>query len=131
MRLNQLTKAMVICYYLAKRGLSRLLGKELVYISGPITAMKPHEVNYYFRDGREYLQRGGVWSIDPYRLSKLYKGEWVDYMKLDIMLLMLADKILLVGPVPYSLESKGVRAERYIGYVVELEEVQHYDRTHE
>lgn len=79
------------------------MSKEVVYVSGPISAAKPYDMEQNIRKGMRKggeLAQTGVAPIVPhgnsYRWAETGKFGWKDYMRVDLELLKRADSVYMM-----------------------------------
>lgn len=71
--------------------------KKRVYISGPITNIENQNIGA-FLDAQRRFESAGWAVINPHTFAGAVEKEWADYMKVDLMVMLLAVDAIAILP---------------------------------
>lgn len=126
---NLLIKMSIYAWYMLRIIVARLLKKEIVYVSGPITNQSRYDVKRWFATGVAAAKNKKYWSFNPSKLGDWYVTDHNGYMRICIFMLTHSKYIYVVGTPRAIGCSKGVNIERYLAMVLDKKEITLYEHN--
>lgn len=98
-------------------GREERVSKKRIYISGPITGQADN--NYHaFKEAEHRFERAGWSVINPLTLAGAGEKEWTEYMKVDLVVMLMAADAIAILPLWWG--STGSRVELVMAKVMRL-----------